>query len=297
LKSLAKYAVDNFRAGLEWNAKGGSVTTFKAGGGASAAPAAPAAPEAPSAPEAPMAPPDAPSAPAGDGSSSSGGGGSSGMSAVFDQLKMGGDGVTSGLKKVTNDMKSKNQTNKPVLEAKQKEEKKSAPVAAAKQKKPAETRFAKGTWFVENYDSGEVTVSPVQLKENVYILNCSNVVVNVPDKCKSIQLDTCKKVHCNFKSVVSMVELVNTHSSKIECSDSIPQVAIDKCSGISVILSKSAYQSPPGIITSMTSEINVVIPGKSDEDDPVELPLPEQFLHKLIDRHVHSESVQHSSGG
>ena len=44
---------------------------------------------------------------------------------------------------------------------------------------------------------------------------------------------------------------------------------------------KDAYEANPGIYTSNISAMNVEIPGKTPEDDTVEIPIPEQFLTKI----------------
>jgi len=44
-----------------------------------------------------------------------------------------------------------------------------------------------------------------------------------------------------------------------------------------------SYKNPPDIITSNVSELNLVYPGATEKDDPIEVPLPEQYLTKIVD--------------
>jgi adenylyl cyclase-associated protein len=47
------------------------------------------------------------------------------------------------------------------------------------------------------------------------------------------------------------------------------------------------------IITSKCSELNVVLPAKSDADDPVEIPIPEQFETKIRKGKLETTCVAH----
>jgi len=241
--------------------------------------------------DAPMAPPGAPNMSASTGAAPA----ASGMGAVFGQISA--INVTAGLKKVTKDMKTKN-IDAPALQPKAKSaSEQKAPAATAKVaevKKEPKLYLSKGTWFCEHQDGGEITISPVQLKESVYIIKCKNVSINIPDKCKSIQVDSCNKISVVFNQVVSTFEIVNSQRVKVEVTTSVPAVAMDKSSGISLQLSATGAATPPDIVTSNVSEINLVVPGRQVDDDPIEIALPEQYITHYKDFRVHTEPVAHS---
>jgi len=223
---------------------------------------------------------------------------SGGMGAVFDSLRS--TDVTAGLKKVTSDMKSKNLKDKPVLEAKSKASAGSSSSASSSSKAPeakkeAKVYLNKGTWFVEHYDGGEVAIPEVATKENVYILKCKNVAIRIPDKCKSIQVDNCQKVQIEFPAVVSIFEIFNSQRIGVHCTVALPSVAIDKSAGVIIHLNRESVKAPPKIITSSITEINLSIPGATDEDDPIEIPLPEQYETNLVNGKLHTEAVAHSA--
>jgi len=98
---------------------------------------------------------------------------------------------------------------------------------------------------------------------------------------KQITMDRCHKTTLIFKSVVSTFEIVNSTSCKVQIEEYCPSVAIDKTHGFSVILTSASYKNPPEIITSNVSELNLVYPGATESDDPIEVPLPEQYLTKI----------------
>jgi len=205
------------------------------------------------------------------------------MGAVFDAISKGTD-VTSGLKKVDRSlMTHKNPAlrEQPGLAPKEKKEagsKKSAAAAPAA-KKPASMELTKGTWFCENYeDKSDLVIPDIEIKQSVYIAKCRNCNIVIPEKCKTISIDGCFRVSVTFKSVVSSVELFNSQRCQVEVTEYCPSVAIDKSDGCSVILLKTAFSNPPQLVTSKISECNLQVPGATDDADPIEIAIPEQFV-------------------
>jgi adenylyl cyclase-associated protein len=273
LSKLAEFAHENFKLGLDWNPKGGDLASFSAGGGGGGDAAGEDMGGAPAPPPGPppsieelggsAEPPKAAGAP--------------GMGAVFADINKG-EGVTSGLKKVDKSMKTKNMKDVPVLVPK---EKKAAGgkqfKAAHEEKKPPKLELSKGTWFVEWYEDQTLEIKDVEIKQSVYITKCRGCQIVIPDKCKSIAVDGCFKTTITFKSVVSTFEMFNSQRCVADVTDSVPSVAIDKSQGCQIHLSRSALKEPPQVITSNISETNIQCPGAKDEDDPIEIPVPEQF--------------------
>ena len=50
-----------------------------------------------------------------------------------------------------------------------------------------------------------------------------------------------------------------------------------------VYLSKQAVETKPDIVTSNITAVNVVVPGKKPDDDPIEIPIHEQYMTRFID--------------
>jgi len=211
------------------------------------------------------------------------------MSAIFASINAGKESTNAteafGLKHVSKEMKSKN-ISAPALTPKEKKdnELKAAKALVAKEsKKKGEPRIAldKGTWIVENYDNQTVEIPDVQMKQAVYISNCSNCGIVIPDKAKQITVDRCQKTRVQFKSVVSTFEIVNSSGCLAQVDEYAPSVAIDKTQGFQLILTAVSIKNPPEIVTSNVSELNLTVPGATEQHDPVEHPLPEQYLTKL----------------
>jgi adenylyl cyclase-associated protein len=214
-------------------------------------------------------------------------GGAAGMAAVMAAISAAGDsGITSGLKHVTKDMKTKNLADAPVVVPKAPVAATPKPVVAAAGPKAEPKMYEKqGKWFVEHYTEGSVTIPADELnvKQNVYIYKCSNTLITVPGKCKAICLDSCFKSNMICTSVVSTIEIVSCKNVGIQVDESAPAIAIDKSASVQVYLSKSAVEVRPDIVTSNITAVNVVVPGRQQDDDPIEIPIHEQYMTRFTD--------------
>jgi adenylyl cyclase-associated protein len=88
-----------------------------------------------------------------------------------------------------------------------------------------------------------------------------------------------------FDSIISGCELVNSKKIGAQVDGICPVFTIDKTIGVTVWLSE-ASAAVSSFSTSLSSEMNVSIP---DGEDRKEMPIPEQFTHKIVDGSVTSE--------
>ena len=207
-----------------------------------------------------------------------------GMVAVMNELVSG----SLKLKKVTDDMKTKNRKEDDVLPPIP-----AASIAPETSTRPLETlkktsapvlqpvcEIQRSNWVVENYvnHQGVLKLDNCDMKQIVYISKCVNSTVYVDCKVKSITLDGCKRVNLIVNSVISSVELVNCERCKVHSVNELPSLSIDKCSGVTVTLSPASISCE--ITSSKSSEMNVAIPIGTDGDYK-ELPIPEQYVHRV----------------
>lgn len=273
LAGLFEFVKAHYKMGVSWNPKGDDFTAY--GSGASAAPAkAVAAPVAAPAAAAPVKA-DKPV----------------GIANVFGELSKG-LAITSGLNKVTDDMKAKNMKDVPPVVV--------APKVAVKKDnlpaitKPAVFEYKGSNWFIENQqDNQTLTVTDAKMQDGVYIGNCRNSTVVITGKPKSVALDKCFRVTVRLENALSSVEFVNCDRSHVYISGTVPTIAIDKSKGIVVNLSEAAVAQNPDIITSNISECNIQIPGASEEEHIYEMPIPEQYLTKLAGRKLQTNEIKH----
>jgi len=267
-KKVAEYVKEYFKSsGLTYNPKGGALSDAKeaASGGAGGNDGGDDKKED--------------KAPKKKTTKKKGGGG--GMAAVMGDLSKGLS-VTKGMKKVTKDMKTKYRKDRTGKVS-------SAPKKVQKKRRkkfgdPA-TRFMGGRWMVENYEAeaGLIEVEKASLKSNVFITMCDECTVQIKNKVKAVTIDNCVKVRVFVNDVVSTVEVVNCKSVKVIVQEGgkVPAFAVDKCESPQIILSRSAFEANPDIYSSNVSAMNVEVPGKTENDDNKEYPVPEQFLTKI----------------
>lgn len=257
LNELQAYVKQVYTTGLTWTPQGTNP--------ASEIGSSPAAP-----------PPPGPPPPPEMETVGSSGDSESNRAALFADLNKG-LGVTAGLKKVTDDMKThKNPnlrtpgavsgtktstTNNGALKPKQ--ETKKPPIKALQNKK----------WVVENFDNDTVTIDKTEPKQTVYIYKCNNTTVQVKGKVNSVVLDTCKKANVVFDETIATFDVINCQGVKCQVNVMAPTVSIDKTDGCLIYL--SAKYANTRIVTAKSSEINISVP---EGNDYREIPIPEQFV-------------------
>lgn len=227
-----------------------------------------------------------------------------GMAALFADLNRG-EGITSGLKKVTAGMKTKNRPKEsdatgvmhsissvPTIPPAAK-----APQARQAQQKAARIECQQGRKWVVEFQNGnkEILIENTEPRQSVYIFNCTNSTIHIRGKVNSIAMDSCAGTGLLFHSVISGVEVVNSTKVQMQCTGTVPTVAVDKTDGCQLFLSKETLEITE-INTAKSSEVNVIMPGASEDDDSIEQAIPEQFVSKYANGHWATHAVSHGAG-
>jgi len=254
LKELQDYVKAHHTTGLEWNSKGGDATSHS--GSSSSTPAPPPPPPV-------FIPAEEPEK----------------KNNLFAELSKGTD-ISKGLKKVTNDMKTKNRDpneRSSVVPATALEKK----AAASKSNKTEITKPPKfaleaSKWAIENQvDNRTICIEDTEAKQTCYVYKCTRTTIQIKGKINAIVVDSCTKCAIVFENLVSSVDIVNCNSIEMQVLGAVPCINVDKTSGCQLYLGKDALHTE--IFSSKSSEMNVSIPGPSEGDDPVEIAIPEQF--------------------
>lgn len=276
MKDLASYVKEHHPTGPAWNPRGGDPKSFTPGSSAPSSGGPPAAPPPPPPGSLTEAKPKAVK-PAGGGTA-----------ALFGELNKG-EAVTSGLKKVTADMKAKNRTDRSGLV-------KQAPKPKAKSvsgPKIGKTEFAGGKWFVEGHvQNREIVIEDTKSNQGVLITGNTDCVVQIKGKVNTVIVDNCKKVGVIFQDVISTVETVNCKSIQLQPLGKVPSIAIDKTDGCQLYLSQNSLDAE--ITIAKSSELNVTVP--QGEDDFKEIALPEQFVCSYKDGTFVTTPADHGAG-
>lgn len=282
LPGLRDYVKAHYPLGPIWSATGKI---------AASAPAKAPTPRAP----APAPPPPPPaslfSSEAAQPSSS---GPKEGMSAVFAEISSGKP-VTSGLKKVTADMKTKNRADRTGVVAAPQKEGRSGSSSFSKSGPPKLELQLGRKWVVENQiGRNNLVIDDCDAKQSVYVFGCKNSVLQVQGKVNNITIDNCTKMGVVFKDVVAACEIVNCSGVEVQCQGSAPTISVDNTAGCQLFLSKDALGA--SITTAKSSEINVLVPGTEPDGDWGEHALPQQYVHAYKDGQFVTTPVSHSGG-
>jgi adenylyl cyclase-associated protein len=147
------------------------------------------------------------------------------------------------------------------------------------------------------------------------MFNCSHVTVQVTGgKLKSVILDRCEYCSVVFETVISACEIVHCKKIELQTTGVCPSFSIDQTEGCVVYLSKESV-TMTNFVTSQSTEMNGKLLCTSrhhaslvfasrltvsvcpawcavsfpDGDEQKELPIPEQFVHKISGGVVTSE--------
>lgn len=196
-------------------------------------------------------------------------------SALFAQLNQG-EGITKGLRHVTDDQKT---YKNPSLRAQTPSPAKShAPGPKALQSHPSQKHapvleLEGKKWRVEHHeDRNDLVISETELKQVVYIFKCNESTLQIKGKINSITIDNCKKFGLVFDNVVGIVDVINSKDIQMQVIGKVPTISINKTEGCHIYLSEESLDCE--IVSAKSSEMNILIP---QDGDYREFPVPEQY--------------------
>ncbi|GAB2246710.1 hypothetical protein Droror1_Dr00006592 [Drosera rotundifolia] len=216
-----------------------------------------------------------------------------GMAAVFQEISS--VNITAGLRKVTDDMKSKNQKDRTGVVTTAEKEKSVGSPAFSKTGPPKLELQMGRKWVVENQIGRKnLVIDDCDAKQSVYVFGCKDSVLQIQGKVNNITIDKCTKTGVVFKGVVAACEIVNCNRVEVQSQGSAPTISVDNTAGCQLYLSNESLEA--SITTAKSSEINVLVPASETEGDWGEHALPEQFVHFYKDGQFITTPVSHSGG-
>ncbi|MCJ1245785.1 hypothetical protein MMC30_002989 [Trapelia coarctata] len=312
-KSLIAYIKQHYPSGVTWNNKDGidpqeALRQVQSGQTSSKAVSTPSASSAPAPPPPPPLPKfDAPPPPPmpTNGTSSTRGG-TSDMGAVFDQLSKG-EAVTAGLRKVDPSQQThKNPSLRagsavPPARSDSQTSLSSVGKAPGKRPKPESMRTKKpprkeldgNKWIIENFDSpSEIVEIDAKITHSILISRCTKTTIRVHNKANAISIDSSSQVSLLIDSLVSAVDVIKTPRFELQVFGTLPTIMLDQVDGATLYLGKESLRTE--VFTSKCTAVNINVPGKGDEEDYRECPLPEQIKSVVRNGVVISEIVEHA---
>jgi adenylyl cyclase-associated protein len=298
LDNLSAFVKENFTTGLAWNANGEKLESFLGKSFSGGAPAAPPAPPAPAA-GGPPPPPPPPPPPMVFEDEEKPAQSQGGASAVFAEINRG-EAVTAKLRKVDkSQMTHKNPSLRGTAAAPGSPPgKKQGPPTPNKPdkyilKKPAKTTLEANKWVIENHEGNQqIVIEETAINQAVYIYNCKNSTIRIKGKVNAITMDSCSKCGIALDSAVSTVDMVNSKSFALQVFHVTPTIAVDKCDGGEIYLSKECLGVE--ILSAKSTSLNVLVPDDSEDGDFKEKPVPEQFKTTIVNGKLVTSTVEHA---
>jgi adenylyl cyclase-associated protein len=68
---------------------------------------------------------------------------------------------------------------------------------------------------------------------------------------------------------------------QVQSTGMVPSVSIDKTDGIQVYVTREALAEMM-FSTSKSADMNIVTPGARPDDDYIEIPIPHQYVHRVV---------------
>ncbi|CAL9065092.1 cyclase-associated protein 1-like [Musa acuminata AAA Group] len=283
LPSLRDYVKSFYPLGLTWGSAGSAVVCSSASAPSVAKDPPPQAPVPPPPPSASLFTSEAASSRPKEG-----------ISAVFQEIGSS-KSVTAGLRKVTDDMKTKNRADRSSVVAVTEKGSRANSFSFRKEGPPKLELQMGRKWAVENQiGKKNLVIDDCDSKQTVYAYGCKDSVLQVKGKVNNITVDKCTKMGIVFMDVVAACEIVNCNGVEVQCQGSAPTISVDNTSGCQLYLSKDSLGA--SITTAKSSEINVMVPGAGPESDWVEHALPQQFVHTFKNSQFTTSAVSHSGG-
>ena len=228
------------------------------------------------------------------------------MGAVFDQLSKG-EAVTAGLRKVDPSQQThKNPSLRagsavPPTRSDSQTSLSSAGKAPGKRPKPESMRTKKpprkeldgNKWIIENFDSpSEVLEIDAKITHSILISRCTKTTIRVLNKANAISIDSSSRVSLLIDSLVSSVDVIKTPRFEMQVFGTLPTIMLDQVDGATLYLGKESLETE--VFTSKCTAVNINVPGKRDDEDYRECPLPEQIKSVIRNGVVVSEIVEHA---
>jgi adenylyl cyclase-associated protein len=94
-------------------------------------------------------------------------------------------------------------------------------------------------------------------------------------------------------SVIANVEVINGQKIQLQANGTVSSIVVEKTNGATLYLQKEGSQKAQ-IITSNSSEVNIVVPAANPNDPPKEFAVPFQFVSQLQGGKLVTKPVEHS---
>jgi len=133
-------------------------------------------------------------------------------------------------------------------------------------------------WTVEAVTGGKpIMVTGNEKSHTVFVYKCKDATVVIKGKINSVAIDSCTNTQVVMDTVISTVEVSNGKKVKFQITAACPMASVDKTDSCSIYLMSDKAKKMQ-LMTSKHSDIQLTY---MKGEDPVEKPIPEQFVHTV----------------
>lgn len=160
-------------------------------------------------------------------------------------------------------------------------------------RKPPRKGLEGNKWLIEHYDSpGQMLEIDAAINHSILISRCIKTTIRVIGKANAISIDNCLQCSLVIDSLVSAVDVIKSPKFEMQVLGMLPTIMLDQVDGAAIYLSPNSLNTE--ILTSKCTGVNINVPGRSEDDDYVEQPLPEQLRSILRNGKMVTEIVEHA---
>jgi adenylyl cyclase-associated protein len=161
-------------------------------------------------------------------------------------------------------------------------------------KKPPKKELEGNKWLIENYDNpGQMIEIEAAINHSLLISRCTKTTIRVIGKANAISLDNCTQTSLVIDSLVSAVDVIKCPKFEMQVLGMLPTIMLDQVDGAALYLNKETLHTTE-VYTSKCTGVNINMPGRSDDDDYEEKPLPEQLKSVVRNGVLTTEIVEHA---
>lgn len=160
-------------------------------------------------------------------------------------------------------------------------------------KKPARKDLDGNKWIIENFDKpAEMVELTASINQSILISRCTKTTIRITGKANAISIDNCTGLSLVIDSLVSAVDVIKSPKFEVQVLGMLPTIMLDQVDGAAVYLGRESLGTE--VFTSLCTGVNLVLPGRTEEDDYEERPLPEQMKSVIRNGRLMTEIVEHA---
>lgn len=213
-------------------------------------------------------------------------------SALFAEIRDGGDNIAARLRHVREDEKTYKRSAQhgavdfSALDAKRAE-------AEARRQRPGGAEWpllqleGDKRWVVRHQkgttaEPKQVELNDVHMRHAVQIQNCESARIEIKGKVNSVSIVSCGKVQVVLESVVSSLEVLQSENIDVKVHRAVPTATIEKSASVNLYLMDKSEALNTEVVTACSTTVNVNFPLEEDASEIIERPIPEQFVSKIV---------------